>query len=83
MYSKGSKFFSKKADGKSYARVKIAVLDNRIAHTKREHKMAMKKYWDSVQGYASFVDGEKAADALDDEDLPYGRDISSYMFAAW
>lgn len=43
------------------------MLDNGIAHTKKVDKSAMKKYWGHVQGYATFIDGEKAADALIDE----------------
>ncbi|KAF8861654.1 subtilisin-like protein [Acephala macrosclerotiorum] len=67
MYGEGSKFFGKKADGRSYVPVRIAVLDNGIAHTKKEDKKAMKKYWGRVRGYASFLHGEKPSDALIDE----------------
>jgi len=43
------------------------VLDSGIARTQPADKRALKKYCDRVCGYASFIHGEKATDALNDE----------------
>ncbi|OCK74490.1 subtilisin-like protein [Lepidopterella palustris CBS 459.81] len=67
MYGLESRYFGFKADGERYKRVKVAILDNGIAYRKREHRNAMRKYWDCVVGYESFIDHENAMDVLNDD----------------